>query len=285
MSRRIVHLFSLLAALILCLPTVSVARDLVVKPPPASLSKHYPPQSKQPRWIQQMHKMSTNFGGVFVNMSDSDWTNAEMRAEKFLEAYEETSKMVPEWKDYFDLDAVRKFAASVKTHDPKAIGAASKGVGKTCGKCHKEQYVSVWTKFHWPPVHDMTIVDPLTEKEFKYGKFMHKISGSFKGVTVNFGEGQYKRSAKALRAFQKRYMELKSTCSKCHTTDNVKLFFVGEEVEQAFSGLKKELAQAKPNPGNFWKNVGTIGKLGCKKCHLTHRAYAIIQEVWEGDEH
>jgi len=268
--------------LVLCLaPSGLFAKDLVVKPPPASMDKLYPPVSKEPKWIQQMHKMSGTFGGVFVNMKEGDWENAEKKAQAFVGAYEEASKMIPEWKDYFDLKAVKEFAATVKSHDPAKIGKASGPVGKTCGKCHKEQYVAVWTRYHWPPVGNIKITDPVTEEEVKYGKFMHQISGAFKGVTVNFGEGQYDRSAKALREFKSRYMELKSTCSKCHTTDAVKQFFVGQPVADAMDNLAKELSAPKPNPGNFWKNVGIIGKTGCKQCHLTHRAWAIIQEVWE----
>ncbi len=261
----------------------SVSKEMVVKEPPDSLKKLYPPQSDQPKWIQQMHKMSGTFGGVFVDMEEKDWENADKNADNFLKAYEETSKMVPEWKDYFDVKAAQDFVSAVKTHDPAKIGAASKGVGKTCGTCHKEQYVAVWTRFHWPSLDTIKMTDPVTEKQVGYGKFMHKISGSFKGVTVNFNEGQYDRSAKALRGFKQRYMELKSTCSKCHTTDNVKLFFVGDDVEKAFDNLRTVLDADKPNPGEFWKNVGVIGSQGCKKCHLTHRAYAIIQEVWEGE--
>ena len=41
------------------------AKDMVIKEPPKSLDKYYPPESKQPKWIQQMHKMSSHFGGVF----------------------------------------------------------------------------------------------------------------------------------------------------------------------------------------------------------------------------
>ena len=32
------------------------AKDMIVKEPPKSLSKYYPPESKQPKWIQQMQK-------------------------------------------------------------------------------------------------------------------------------------------------------------------------------------------------------------------------------------
>lgn len=55
------------------------AKDLVVKEPPKSMDKLYPPQSKEPKWIQQMHKLSGSFGGVFVNMKEKDWENADKK--------------------------------------------------------------------------------------------------------------------------------------------------------------------------------------------------------------
>ena len=53
------------------------AKDMIVKEPPKSLSKYYPPESKQPKWIQQMHKMSTHFGGIFVNLKEKDYKNVD----------------------------------------------------------------------------------------------------------------------------------------------------------------------------------------------------------------
>jgi hypothetical protein len=55
---------------------------------------------------------------------------------------------------------------------------------------------------------------------------------------------------------------------------------VGDNIMAAMTVMKKELASPKPNIGNFWKNVGVVGKQGCKMCHLTHRAYSKIQEIW-----
>ena len=262
-------------------PPLADAKDYIVKEPPASLNKLYPPESQESKWVGQMHKLSTNFGGVFVNMKEDDWENAEKRAAAFLEAYEESAKMVPEWKDYFDLDAAKNFTETVKSHDPAKIGKASGAVGKTCGKCHAEQYVAVWTRYHWPSVEEIKVTDPISEEEKKYEDYMGLLAGSFKGVTVNFGEKQYDRSLKALGIFKKRYMELKSTCSKCHTTDAVKQFYVGDNIASAFEAMNKELSSNEPNAGNFWKNVGIVGTQGCKMCHLTHRSYSIIQHVWE----
>jgi hypothetical protein len=275
------RIFSLVFAVTFLAILPAQAKDMIIKEPPKSLSKFYPPESKEPKWIQQMHKMSTHFGGVFVNLKEKDFENVDKHADKLVEEYKKTSEMVPEWEEYFDIKAAEAFAEAAKTHDIAKAGKASGGLGKTCGKCHAEQEISVWTKFHWPSFHKIKVTDPVSEKEMGFDDYMGKISSSFKGVTVNFGEGQYGRSAKALKVFKSRYMELKSTCSKCHTTDDVKRFYVGQDANAAFAGLTKELNAAKPNPGQFWKNIGLLGKTGCKQCHLTHRTYSFIQEAWE----
>ncbi|MBT5471058.1 MAG: hypothetical protein HOK41_10695, partial [Nitrospina sp.] len=106
-------------------------KDMIVKEPPKSLSKYYPPESKQPKWIQQMHKMSTHFGGVFINLKEKDYKNVDMHADKLAEEYKKTSEMVPEWEEYFDVKAAEAFVAAAKTHDIAKAGKASGGLGKT----------------------------------------------------------------------------------------------------------------------------------------------------------
>ena len=260
------------------------AKDYIVKEPPKSMDILYPPQINQLKWVQQMHKISGGFGGVFVDMREKDWGNAEKHAERFVKAYKEAEEMVPEWKDFFDHNAAKNFATAVKTHDSAKIGKASGPVGKTCHKCHEHNYVGVWTKYHWPSVEHIKITDPISEKKKDYAKYMFMLSGTFKGVTVNFGEGQYDRARKAVSMLKQRILEMKSTCAKCHVGDAVKQFFVGPTVSKALDAMQAELSKEKPNPGEFWKNVGIVGENACKRCHLTHRSYAIIQEVWEEDE-
>ena len=189
--------------------------------------------------------------------------------------------MVPEWEDYFDIKAAENFANAAKTHDITKAGKASGGLGKTCGKCHAEQQVSVWAKFHWPNFHKIKVTDPISEKETAFDDYMGSISSSFKTVIVNFGEGQYDRAAKALKMFKSRFMELKSTCSKCHINQDVKRFYVGPEIDNALNELNKELSSKKPNTRKFWKNIDLIGKKGCKHCHLVHRTNSLIKEMWQ----
>ncbi|MEC7785646.1 MAG: hypothetical protein VX579_01755 [Nitrospinota bacterium] len=268
-------------ALIICSVLPVTAGEMILKEPPKSLSKYYPPESQQSKWIQQMHKMSTHFGGVFINLKENDFENVDKHADKLVEEYKKTSEMVPEWEEYFDIKAVETFANAAKTHDIAKAGKASGGLGKTCGKCHAEQQVSVWAKFHWPSFHKIKVTDPISEKETTFDDYMGSISSSFKTVTVNFGEGQYNRAAKALKVFKSRFMELKSTCTKCHITQDAKRFYVGPEIDTALNELNKELSSEKPSPGKFWKNISLLGKKGCKHCHLVHRTNSLIKAVWE----
>ena len=131
------------------------AKEYIVKELPKKMDDYYPPKSKEPKWVQQMHKISGHFGGVFVDIKEKDWENAEKHADGLIKAYQEALDMMPDWKDYFDTDAVKQFAAAVKTRDPAKIGKASRPVGKTCHKCHEHTYVGVWTQYHWPSVENI----------------------------------------------------------------------------------------------------------------------------------
>ena len=266
---------------IFCTALPVAAVEMILKEPPKSLSKYYLPESQQSEWIEQMHKMSTHFGGVFINLKENDFENVDQHADKLVEEYKKTSEMVPEWEDYFDIKAAETFANAAKTHDIAKAGKASSGLGKTCGKCHAEQQVSVWAKFHWPSFQKIKVTDPISEKETAFDDYMGSISSSFKTVIVNFGEGQYDRAAKALKMFKSRFMELKSTCSKCHINQDAKRFYVGPEIDNVLNELNKELSSEKPNTRNFWKNIDLLGKKGCKHCHLVHRTNSLIKKTWK----
>ena len=143
------------------------AKDMIVKEPPKSLSKYYPPESKQPDWIQQMHKLSTHFGGVFVNLKEKDFENVDKHADKLVKNIKRLRKWFQNGKNILISKPQRLLAAAAKTHDIAKAGKASGGLGKTCGKCHAENEVSVWAKFHWPSFHKIKVTDPISEKEIE----------------------------------------------------------------------------------------------------------------------
>ena len=64
---------------------LATAEEMILKEPPKSLSKYYLPESQQSKWIEQMHKMSTHFGGVFINLKENDFENVDQHADKLVE--------------------------------------------------------------------------------------------------------------------------------------------------------------------------------------------------------
>ncbi len=279
-------LLATVALILLVVPKILFAGDYVISPPPKSLDKFYPPESKTPRWTQQMHKISGAFGGVFVDMKENDWKNAEAGAKRFLENYREAAKWVPEWEDLFDLNAAKKFTDSVTSHDPKQIKKASGPVAETCSKCHSKNYLPVWARYHMPSVKKIKITDPIAEEEMDYKAFMYRLSSNFKEMTVNFSQEQYMKVFQAANHFQKRIKELRSVCSKCHVSEwsrsavSVRQFFVNDDILEVIQDIKKDLATGEPNPEKFWEIVETIGVQSCKKCHLVHQSFTLIQQAW-----
>lgn len=258
----------------------SQANDYVVKEPPRSLDRFYPPQSETSEWVRQMHTINGHFGGVLVDVEENDWDNAEAHASQFVKTYEKTSGMVPEWESYFDHEAARRLAAAVKTRDMARIRKAAAAVSQTCGTCHAENSIGVWTRYHWPATQSIKIDDSTLGREIRYVNYMRILSGTFSKIVVNFEEGQYERAFEAASQLKKRIIGLRSACSKCHATGAVKQFFVGEPIVQALDSMKKEIAGNPPRPEMFWKYARFVRKQACLKCHLTHRAYAIIQRAW-----
>jgi len=263
------------------------AEDYTVKRPPKSLDELYFGKSKQPKWLDQMRALGSAYGGVFVDVAEGDWDNASTLADEFLDTYEKTSKLIPEWKDYFDLPGARKFAASVKSKNPKEIRDSAQPVSKTCKKCHAENYISVWTRYYWPSPANIKIMDPVEDREVKYVEYMALISDTMRGITTNFREGQFDRAWKSVDALGRRLQELKSVCTKCHVTEytrgggSIKQFFVGDEIFETLQDIRKGFATGEPNREKFWKDIESISQNSCKSCHLVHQPSAIIQRGWD----
>jgi len=52
------------------------AEKIVLKKPPKSLDKYYPPASKKFEYLSNMHAMSTAFTGIRLNVNDENWEKA-----------------------------------------------------------------------------------------------------------------------------------------------------------------------------------------------------------------
>ena len=270
----------------LCLSHIAHSADLLIQPPPPSMDKFYAERGKTSEWIIQMNKISKTFNAVFISIDQKNWKEALQNASGFGTAYQKASKMVPEWKDLFDLKTSQNFITSIQSKDTEKIKQFSIKIKKTCSQCHQKHNISVWARYHWPSTQTIKILDPIEEQEVDYDEFMRRLAFSLKSIKILFEQGETNKSWKAIDIFSKQLRGLRSVCSKCHVTEwtknptTVKDFFVGEDMIDSLQEIKKTLASGTPDTKLFQKKIEYISKKSCKMCHLVHQPTAIIQRAW-----
>ena len=100
-------------------------------------------------------------------------------------------------------------------------------------------------------------------------------------------EKNFQKVWQTLEIFKKRFITLRSACSKCHVSEwkkssvSVKSFFVGEDIILSLQKIKKDFATGEPSEKFFWKNINYINNRSCKMCHLVHQPAALIQKNWK----
>jgi nitrate/TMAO reductase-like tetraheme cytochrome c subunit len=272
--------------ILLLIPHIAYSAGISIQPPPQSMDKFYSERGKTSEWIEQMRKISKTFGATLISRNKKKWGEALKHAQEFSTAYQKASKMVPEWKDLFDLEASGFFVASIQSQDTEKIKSFSGKVNKTCSQCHRTHNISVWTRYHWPSTKTIKVLDPIDEQELDYDQFMHRLSSSFKSIEIFFEQKKLNESWKEIDNFSKRLRELRSVCSKCHVTEwtknskTVKDYFIGEDMMDAIQEIKKSFASGTPDTKLFQKKMEHIAMESCKMCHMIHQPAAIIQRAW-----
>ena len=255
------------------------ADKVILKKPPESLKKFYPPASQKFEFLSNMYSMSTAFYGINLNINEGNWKGAKEWALKLKKTYIETSKMVPEWKAYFKPKLADNLVKAVESKSVDKVIEASKKLGQTCAKCHADNQVAVKLVYHFPSFDNIKMEDPVEFMELETGKYMKKLANSLKALKVYLIQGNVEGAQEAGTNFIERARQLRSMCSKCHTNKLSEEVIVGKEFEGHLAKLEELLSSDKPNKNEIFKTLGPIGAT-CNKCHNIHLIPALVQEAF-----
>ena len=261
---------------VLVVSFLSYGGDYVkLKKPPKDLDKYYPPASENPVFLYNMYTASTSFTGMFANIKEGDWKNAQKWAESLRKAYLKVGKMVPKWDKFLRKNEINKLVEAVKNKDVNKVKKYSQIVGQSCSSCHKKYMLPVKIKYHYPSYDLVSIEDPVSGNEYGIEDYMKKITNDYKLVKVYSSDGKFKKALKTADNFSKRFKALTQMCSECHTNKIVEDVYFGEETESALKALKKAIV-AKNNK-NINKQMGAIGGT-CYKCHNVHEVPIMMKD-------
>ncbi len=263
---------------LLFISTVFSAEKVIIKKPPESLKKYYPPESQKFEFLSNMYKMSTAFTGINLNINEGDWEKALRWAKELRDTYIKTSKMVPEWKDYFKPELANELVKAVESKNIDRVIQASRNLGRTCAKCHQDNQLSVMIYYHFPDFDAVKIEDPVDFMEYDTGEFMKKLSNSLKALKVFLSQGDVEKAQEHGMNFIERARQLRTMCSKCHTNKLSEEVLVGKEYEGHLNRIEELLSAEKPNTEEIFKSLRFIG-MTCSKCHNVHMIPQMFKEA------
>ncbi len=251
---------------------------VILKKPPKSLHKYYPPKSKNFEFLNNMYIMSTSFFGINLNINEGNWKGALEWANRLRDTYKKTSRMVPEWKKYFKPALADDLVKAVKSKNVDKVIKASKKLGQTCASCHRDNEIAVKLVYHYPSFDNLKLEDPVEFMEVKVGKYMEKMTNSLKALRIYLTQGQKDMAQEAGTNFAERVRGLRAMCSKCHTDKASEEIYMGKNLESALTKLEELLSAEKLDQKAIFSTLDRIS-MTCAKCHNVHLVPAMVQEA------
>ncbi|MGC9120308.1 MAG: multiheme c-type cytochrome [Sulfurihydrogenibium sp.] len=261
---------------VLSVVSLSFAAEVILREPPKSLSKYYPPSSNKMEFLSSMYAMSTAFTGIFTNIQENDWKNAEKWANVLRENYLNIGKMVPEFDKNLKKNEINALVEAVKSKDVEKVKFNAEAVGKSCSQCHQTYQVSTKILYHYPSFEIINMEDPVSRSNLEFHDYMKKTADSLKKMKVFLEDGKFEKAQKEGNDFVKRVKGISQSCNECHNNKLSVEIYQGKELEQNLNLLTKAL-QSK-NKQEFYKALSWISTNNCSKCHNTHQTIAEIKE-------
>ncbi|WPM31237.1 hypothetical protein IAE16_05275 [Hydrogenobacter sp. T-2] len=257
---------------------ISFSQQITMKRPPKSLEKYYPPQSQRMEYLSNMHAMSVAFHGINLNINEGRWDKALEWANQLKKAYEESARMVPEWKDYYKPALADNLVKAVQSKNVDAVIKASRELGQTCSKCHQDNQAVVKLYYHFPRYDNITLEDPVELQNLKTKDYMKKLTDSMKSLRVFLVQGDMAKAREHGDNFVERAKQLNTMCTKCHTSKASIESLAGREYLTALDNLQKALKAPQINRDNVFRHLSEVGQF-CYRCHNVHLIPVLVQDA------
>jgi hypothetical protein len=251
---------------------------ILAGPPPKSLEKLYSSNGQPPVLLVKMHSMNLFLANIANNVLDQDFKSAQVNYENFKAEYAETSKLVPEWTQFFKDKPVDELGAALGDSEVGRVMGAINGVGGVCHDCHLLNMVKVQQQYHWPEISELAMTDPVSNQDADFRQFKQMLNASFEGVSLGLMQGQREYALKHFTAFNERFQSLKESCSNCHSAERT--YFVDQGVQALLDQLGSTLTAEPLNTARASELVQAIGQESCGKCHLVHVPAAFAIARW-----
>jgi len=247
---------------------------------PSSLDQFYEgsvPEVPGNAYLGEMFKLGGMMEGIAVNMQEGDFTNAKNSFNAFSAQYNYVSKLVPEWKKYYDKKLVAQIGKDIDEYNvPKTFADLGKLGENVCAKCHRNSKPQVWVKYYWRDFRTVNISTPEGNMSWPEAKAKY-VASSFDGATIFLAEGNRDAANRSVELFKSMYVtNVTNACSSCHTTP--RYYFVSDDVIDLINQYEDNIKAGDLAGAQILQ--GQIGEQ-CMRCHITHEGQQRMKEMMD----
>lgn len=234
---------------------------------PPALDKLYKgsvPETPSSTYIAEMFKLADPLVGIGVNVQEGDMANARANFTEFKAQYKTLSKMVPQWKGYWDINPVNQLESDLNNNNVPAIFIDIGKIGQICSKCHGNEMPQVWAKYYWNDFDTVNVSTP--EGNLTWTDAMTKyLDTGFSGIGLNIREGKQQDALNSSILFKTMMLNFKQACNDCHKTP--RYYFVSDDDFSQIDEMQHDI-----ETGNFSGAQNVQIQLGdaCIRCHIIH---------------
>lgn len=227
-------------------------------------------------YLGEMFKMAGMMQVIAEEMQAGEFTSAKNTFNAFSVQYNNVSKMVPEWKKYFDKKLVVEIGKDIDNHDVSETLADMGILGENvCAKCHRNNKPQVWVKYYWKDFRTVNVSTPAGNMSWPAAKAIF-VASSFDGATINLAEGRRGAANESAERFTSMFLNVKDACDSCHTTE--RKYFVSADVIALVNQYEARIKSGDLAGAQILQ--GQIGEQ-CMRCHITHEGQQRMKEMMD----
>lgn len=234
---------------------------------PVSIEKYYTTTPSE--YFKKMYELSESMYAVRINIEqNANKTVLDNSIKQFSQEYNDSSNMVPEWIDYYDLDTVQQLAIGNNAQILDSLDS----IFNSCTDCHREMKPAVWAKYNWKDLRDIKINTSSGVQNWSVGKII--LEEGLNGIDINI-KGNRENIKDSYNLFRSMYNNMVDTCTNCHKDTNLKY----NDLDMV-NNLEKEINSG-ISSGNFNKVNDMRQQIinDCYNCHLIHETPQRIKEI------
>jgi hypothetical protein len=242
---------------------------------PSSLDNVY--EGPGNAYLGEMFKMAGMMQVIAEEMQAGEFTNAKNTFNAFSIQYNNVSKMVPEWKKYFDKKLIAEIGKDIDNHDVSKTLTDMGILGENvCAKCHRNNKPQVWAKYYWKDFRTVNVSTPAGNMSWPAAKAIF-VASSFDGATINLAQGRKDAANRSVELFKSMYLtNVTNACYSCHTTE--RKYFVSADVVSLVNQYEARIKAGDIESAQILQ--GQIGEQ-CMRCHITHEGQQRMKEMMD----